>query len=119
MTSPASTPTSAQAVPGSSTLPPDEVRFFHDQGYLGPFSVHTPDQMAAIREHIDTRVLTRDGPNPKTRLQSRHMDSKVVCDLACHPAIVDRAASLYGPHLIMWATNFFNKEPGGKEIPWH
>jgi ectoine hydroxylase-related dioxygenase (phytanoyl-CoA dioxygenase family) len=105
--------------PGVFALAPAEVRFFHDHGYLGPFAAQTPGEMAGIREHIDTLVLTRDGPNPKTRLQSRHMDSKVVCDLACQAAIVDRAASLYGPHLIMWATNFFNKEPGGKEIPWH
>ena len=106
---------------GSSVhaLTPSEVRFFHEQGYLGPYAAHSPAEMADIREHIDSQVLTRDGPNPKTRMQSRHMDSKVVCDLACHPAIVDRAAALYGPHLIMWATNFFNKEPGGKEIPWH
>ena len=47
------------------------------------------------------------------------MDSKVVYDLAAHPAIIDRMAGLYGPNLVLWATNFFNKEPGGAEIPWH
>jgi hypothetical protein len=99
-------------------LSPSEVKFFHDNGYLGPFSAVSLDEMASIREHIDTQVLTRNGPSPSI-LQSRHMDSKVVYDLASHPAIIDRMASLYGPDLILWATNFFNKEPGGKEIPWH
>ena len=28
-------------------------------------------------------------------------------------------ASLYGPDLLLWRTNFFIKEPGAKEIPWH
>ena len=28
-------------------------------------------------------------------------------------------ASLYGPDLLLWRTNFFVKEPGAKEIPWH
>lgn len=97
----------------------EEVALFHEQGYLGPYAAVSPEEMALIREHIDTELLHRDGPNPKTRLQSRHMDSKVVFDLASHPAIIDRMASLYGPHLMLWATNFFNKEPGGQEIPWH
>ena len=100
-------------------LTPEEVTHFHDQGFVGPFAAMPPEEMAAVRSRIDDEVLTCDGPNPKTRLQSRHMDSRVVFDLASHPAIVDRMASLYGPHLILWATNFFNKEPGGSEIPWH
>lgn len=103
----------------SAALSPAEVRSFHEQGFLGPYASVTPEEMEGIRDHIDRHVITRPGPNPKTPLQSRHMDSKVVYDLATHPNIVDRMASLYGPNLILWATNFFNKEPGGKEIPWH
>jgi len=101
------------------SLTAEEIQRFHDEGYLGPYAAVTPDEMAEIRYHIDTVVLQKDGPNPKSRLQSRHMDSRVVCDLACHPAIIGRMRSLYGNDLVMWATNFFNKEPGGSEIPWH
>jgi len=99
-------------------LSPNEVAFFHQNGYLGPFAAVSPEEMAAIRNHIESKVLARQGPSSSI-LQSRHMDSKVVFDLAASPAIIERMASLYGPHLILWATNFFNKEPGGKEIPWH
>jgi ectoine hydroxylase-related dioxygenase (phytanoyl-CoA dioxygenase family) len=28
-------------------------------------------------------------------------------------------ASLYGDDLVLWATYFFAKDPGGAEIPWH
>jgi len=101
------------------SLTPDEIKRFHDEGYLGPITAVTPEEMAVIRNHIDTVVLQKDGPNPRTRLQSRHMDSRVIFDLASHPAIIGRMKSLYGPDLILWATNFFNKEPGGIEIPWH
>jgi ectoine hydroxylase-related dioxygenase (phytanoyl-CoA dioxygenase family) len=101
------------------SLTQEEIRRFHDEGFLGPYAAVTPEEMAGIRNHIDTVVLQKDGPNPKTRVQSRHMDSRVVCDLACHPAIIGRMRSLYGNDLELWATNFFNKEPGGSEIPWH
>ena len=43
----------------------------------------------------------------------------VVHELATRPEIVERMASLYGPDLLLWATYFFTKQPGGKEIPWH
>lgn len=99
-------------------LSPAEVRQFHDQGFLGPFAAISPAAMAEVRANIDGEVLPRFGPG-KSNLQSRHMDSRVVYELAAHPAILDRMASLYGPDLILWATYFFLKEPGGKEIPWH
>jgi ectoine hydroxylase-related dioxygenase (phytanoyl-CoA dioxygenase family) len=102
-----------------SALSKQEIEFFRTEGYLGPFAAVSPEEMQRIRHHIDSVVLQKDGPNPRTRLQSRHMDSRVVYDLATAPAITERMAALYGPDLIMWATNFFNKEPGGAEIPWH
>ena len=50
---------------------------------------------------------------------NRHLDSALIHNLATHPAIIKRMASLYGPDLLLWRTNFFIKEPGAKEIPWH
>ena len=97
----------------------EEINRFHAEGYLGPFAAVSPEEMAEIRQHIDTAVLQKDGPNPNTRLQSRHLDSRVVFDLASSPAIIGRMRSLYGPDLVLWATNFFSKDPGGSEIPWH
>ena len=96
-----------------------EVAQFHEQGYLGPYTLCSLDEMAVIRSRIETEVLTSDGPNPKTRLQCRHLDQRFLYDLCALPAIVDRAESLFGPDLVLWATYFFNKEPGGSEIPWH
>lgn len=102
-----------------TSLNATEIKAFHQQGFVGPYAAVSPEEMERIRHHIDTEVINCAGANPKTPLQSRHMDSKVVYDLATSPAIVERMAGLYGPNLILWATNFFNKEPGGKEIPWH
>ena len=71
------------------------------------------------REAIDSQVLGSDGPNPRRPLQSRHMDHAAVYDLAAHPAIIDRIAGLLGPNIVVWTTNFWLKEPGAAEIPWH
>jgi ectoine hydroxylase-related dioxygenase (phytanoyl-CoA dioxygenase family) len=104
---------------GTFRLTRDEVNHFHEQGFLGPFALCTPDEMTGIRERIERETLTTDGPNPRTRVQCRHLDQRFLYDIAAHPAIVDRAESLLGPDLVLWATYFFIKEPGGKEIPWH
>jgi hypothetical protein len=101
------------------TLTSEEVTSFHRMGFLGPFPSVSPAEMHVIRAHIDAEVIPRQGPNPSSTLQSRHMDSRVVFDLATHPAIIDRMACLYGPNLILWATYFFNKEVRSNEIPWH
>jgi len=109
----------APAHRGAFSLSPDEAARFHEQGYLGPFALCSPDEMAALRRRIETDVLPTDGSNPRNRLQCRHLDRRVVHDIVTDPAILDRVASLLGDDLILWATYFFNKEPGGAEIPWH
>ena len=100
-------------------LTSEEVAQFHALGYLGSYTLCSPEEMAAIRSRIETEVLTCDGPNPKNRLQCRHLDQRFLYDICANAAILDRAESLFGPDLVLWATYFFNKEPGGSEIPWH
>jgi len=102
----------------SFALAKDEITHFHTQGYLGPYTAVTEDEMAEIRARIEQVVLT-DGPNKKNKSQCRHLDCRVVFDLCSHPAVVDRMRSLYGNDLVLWASYFFTKEPGGLEIPWH
>jgi ectoine hydroxylase-related dioxygenase (phytanoyl-CoA dioxygenase family) len=103
----------------SNTLTKQEIAFFHQNGYLGPIAACSPDEMVMIRAEIERDVLATNGPNPKNKFQSRHMDQPVVYNLATCPAILERMKCLYGQDLILWATFFFVKEPGGKEIPWH
>ncbi len=97
----------------------DEVDFYIENGYLGPYAAMTPDEMTGIRAEIEAKVLNSDGPNPRRPMQSRHMDVPAVFNLAAHPAIIERIAGLFGPDLVVWTTNFWLKEPGSPEIPWH
>ena len=100
-------------------LSDEQVLRFHEQGYLGPFELCDEAEMAVFRGRVERETLTRNGPNPKNRLQCRHLDQRFVYDMVTRPQVVDRMASLYGDDLVLWATYFFNKEPGGVEIPWH
>jgi ectoine hydroxylase-related dioxygenase (phytanoyl-CoA dioxygenase family) len=96
-----------------------EILAYRDRGYLGPITLCSPDEMAEIRGRIDREVLRTTGPNPTNPSQCRHLDRRVVHDLVTHPAVIGRAVSLLGPDVMCWASNFWMKEAGGDEIPWH
>jgi len=105
---------------GDYRLSMEQVKQFHRDGYLGPFTAFEPGEMAEIRSYVERNVLdSDDGPQSGVPVHDRHRDHDVVCDLYTHPAIVQRMASIYGQDLLLWATHFWNKEPGDPEIPWH
>ncbi len=95
-----------------------EMTQFWTKGYLGPYALCSPDEMRTMQPEIE-KVLETDATEHKNRVHNRHLDSPIIHKLATHPAIVNRMAALYGTDLLLWRTNFFVKEPGAKEIPWH
>lgn len=52
-------------------------------------------------------------------IRDRHLDSATVYKVCSHPAIIEKCASLLGPDLLIWRTNFFRKKPGEDAIMWH
>ncbi len=100
------------------TLSAAEREQFHQRGFLGPYALCSPAEMAARTPAIE-RVLITPAPDHKQLGHNRHLDQRVIWDLASHPAIIGRMASVYGPDLLLWRTNFFIKHQDGKEIPWH
>ncbi len=112
-------PLQTPAAPTSHRLSLEEVRRFHRDGFLGPITMMSPEEMAPIRAQIEQQVLEVDSPLSKSRVQSRHLDVPVVMDLCSHPAIVERVVSIFGPDVILWRSHFFNKGPGDLAVPWH
>jgi hypothetical protein len=93
---------------------------FVEDGYLGPLTMCSPEEMAVIRDEVD-RVLATPPKSPQRHNaeHNRHLDSRVIYDLCTHPAILGGMTSLYGPDLLLWRAHFWNKGPGSSEIPWH
>jgi ectoine hydroxylase-related dioxygenase (phytanoyl-CoA dioxygenase family) len=97
----------------------EEIEFFNTNGYAGPYKMCEPDEMAAIRARVDAEVLAIKPQTHDCVEQCRHLDCRVAYELCSHPAIVERMACVMGPDLILWRSNFFQKNPGDREIPWH
>ncbi|MEZ5282528.1 MAG: phytanoyl-CoA dioxygenase family protein [Acidimicrobiales bacterium] len=105
----------------------DEIDRFHTDGWVGPFTALEPDEVAALRPAISALLQRPPDPYPERGFHARHvplhhnrfLDDALAFDLSTHPRIVERAASVYGPDLLLWRAHFFDKGPGSKEIPWH
>lgn len=121
---------SATAEAGSSKLSAAEVARYHLDGYLGPYTLCSPEEMAELKARIDHALHPDQGEerlprminalNPAMRRGfGRHHDYRFLFDIANSPAIKERVAGIMGEDLLLWRTMFFNKEPGGKLIPWH
>lgn len=104
-------------------LSPEEIEQFRTQGYAGPFTAFSPHEMEKFRTTVCERVLPTPTPYCPFGLRVRHLDSQAVHAMCSAPAIVERMASLYGPDLVLWNSNLFNKPPARpeqqEEYPWH
>ena len=102
----------------NTALSAEEMDQFRTQGFLGPFALCSPEEMGARRPAIEA-VLESEPPDHRQKVHNRHLDHRLIWDLATDSEIIGRMQCLYGDDLLMWRTNFFVKEPGAKEIPWH
>ena len=91
---------------------------YRADGFVGPFRLCSPDEMAPIAERVRREVLTNDGP-AGSPLQSRHQDSSLIFDLCTRAPVLDRMEGLLGPDLVLWRSHLFDKPPGAPEVPWH
>ena len=94
-----------------------EIELFAEQGYLTGLPLCSADEMAAVRPLLDSAL--GDGVNRDAATLHRHLDLRAAYELASHPAIVERVASLLGPDILLWHSRFFDKPPGEPPIPWH
>ncbi len=115
--------------PTKFSMSNEELALFNKQGFAGPFSLYTQgeieDEVRKLRPKlIDTRDAAfhgNDGVSGATNLANydRHLDLPFLADHICRPEIVGRVASILGPDILCWRTEFFPKYPGDEGTDWH
>ena len=99
---------------GNHTLRAEEREQFWRQGYLGPYTLCSSEEMLNMHPGIE-KVLETAPPDHNQLGHNRHLDSDLIHKLATHPTIVNRMASLYGPsRSLAVADKFFYQGTGGK-----
>ena len=111
-----------------SGLNKEQVRQYHQQGWSGPFTLISEGEMAIVSAQIDAEILEpgqKKGLSERDYHHNRHLDNRHIWELLSHPNLVEKAASILGPHLVLWRTNFqikprLSKQDGvDTETPWH
>jgi non-haem Fe2+, alpha-ketoglutarate-dependent halogenase len=111
------------------SLSADELAQFHRDGYIGPFDLYSPDEMESNLRALRPKLL-----NTKTSIYAgdqaisgstnlanydRHLDVDFLAEHITRPEIVDRVASILGPDVLCWRSEFFPKYPGDEGTDWH
>ncbi|RNG26738.1 chlorinating enzyme [Streptomyces botrytidirepellens] len=108
------------------TFSPEEVARFERDGYIGPVKVFEPEEMTRRWNTIRRQLLDRSlaiypDSNGKANISNydRHLDIDLLAEHIMRPEIVDRVASLIGPNLLCWRSEFFPKYQGDEGTDWH
>jgi non-heme Fe2+,alpha-ketoglutarate-dependent halogenase len=106
-----------------------EQETFSKQGFFGPFKVLDEDEM--VNAWRAERLMLMDRSNAiyteewavsgNTNISNydRHLDNDFLADLVMNRRITDKVASVIGPDVLCWRTEFFPKYPGDEGTDWH
>ena len=100
-------------------LGPDGIAAYNRDGYLAPFDLLTPAEVAATRATVDgwLDAMGAEGAYGINCYQAR---LATLWDLCRHPAILDLVEEIVGPDILCWATAILSKPPGeARSVPWH
>jgi non-heme Fe2+,alpha-ketoglutarate-dependent halogenase len=110
-------------------LSAEELAFFSENGFIGPLTIYTPDEMTELWRKVQRETLDRSFAAyqevdkgvgaPNIFNYDRHLDIDLLAEHVCNSKIVDRVASILGPDLLCWRSEFFPKYPGDEGTDWH
>jgi hypothetical protein len=95
----------------------DEIELFRTQGFIGPYTAFTPEEMARFRTILTKDVISTPSPFMAEHLRYRHLDSRTVWNLCTAPQILDRISCLFGPDLMIWNSYLLPVASGWVVLP--
>lgn len=123
-------PTPSAGAAGERALSAAEMEHFRRAGWVGRYPLLTPDDVARVHRlrdrvvgHFTTpeqlaQATAPDAFERRPWFKSLHAHVPVFYDIASHPAIVGRVASLLGPDVMVWGQVTILSWPG-KRHRWH
>ncbi|MCV6594164.1 MAG: phytanoyl-CoA dioxygenase family protein [Silicimonas sp.] len=92
---------------------------YNRDGFVQPFDVFSPSEIAGIRDYIDG-LMAALGPDGAYGINCYQARLSGLWDIATDRRIIDLVADLIGPDVICWASAVLSKAAGDpKRVPWH
>lgn len=107
-----------------------ELKSFHENGFIGPFTLYEQDNMkerfkktlrGQLFDQSNAIYAVDNAKSGATNLSNydRHFDVPFLAEHLNRPEIVDRIASILGPDVLCWRSEFFPKYKGDEGTDWH
>ncbi len=102
-------------------LSDEEKKFFDANGYVGPYTLFTPEETKGIWNNLRKELLdVSQAVYPGAPYNyDRHFDIPFLTNFISMPEIVQRVQSILGSDLFMWRSEFFSKHRGDPGTAWH
>jgi non-heme Fe2+,alpha-ketoglutarate-dependent halogenase len=106
-------------------LTEDEIKQFHENGFIGPFTLYTEDEIKEIYKEVRAQLFNRDYAPYETSIESalanydRHLDIDLLSQHICRKEIVERLEGILGKNILCWRSEFIPKRPGAEGTDWH
>ena len=101
------------------TLTSAQIGAYNASGFVQPFDVFGPDEMADLRAYIDG-LMADLGPEGAYGINCYQARLAGLYDIATDPRILDLVEDLMGPDILCWASAVLSKRPQDpKAVPWH
>jgi len=96
-----------------------DMRRYNTDGFVQPFDVFSPDEIAEIRSYLD-RLMADLGDDGAYGVNCYQARLRGLWDIATHPLILDHVEDIIGPDILCWASAILSKKPHDpKAVPWH
>ena len=97
-----------------------EVARYRDEGVLFPLPAIGPGEVAATLGALIRLEALPERTRKAALTTKSHLLSRTLWDLVRHPTIVDAAARVIGPDVLVWGAGFFKKLAGSPDyVSWH
>ncbi len=110
-------------------LSDEELARFHREGYIGPFTLWSPEEMDLRWSKVRRQLFDRShaaypidsaiSQGNNIANYDRHLDLPYLGEHICRPEITHRVRSILGPDVLCWRSEFFPKYPGDEGTDWH
>lgn len=111
--------------PSVCPLSDAELADLNAKGFIGPFTLFEPEEMKAQWKQLRLQLFDRKNvvyadARPSSTLYNydRHLDNAFLAGLVCRTEIVSKIASVLGPNVLCWRTEFLPKYEGEKGHSW-
>ena len=104
----------------AAALSTGQIQQYREKGYIYGLPVFSPSELDEMNTGLD-EILALLEPGESTKeIREWHEASRFLFDLCMHDRILDYVEPLIGPDFVMWASNFFIKQPRSPEsVTWH